>query len=197
MMAPGAGPGAHPPPAGRVSGWRQFARALTRFNTVMGYASGLVIVLASLVIVFEVAVRYYFKWATDWEIEFCIMLLIIATFMSAGYTQLHRGHVTIEVLEHILPRRINRWRLRASDILSLLFVVCVAGSAWYLVAESVADGRASNSAWAPKLWPAYTFMAVGMTTLALQLLVQMIDDWAGKKVPAAQAARVDAAARSA
>jgi TRAP-type C4-dicarboxylate transport system permease small subunit len=125
------------------------------------------------------------------------MLLIIATFMSAAYTQLHRGHVTIEVLEHILPRRINRWRLRTSDILSLVFVVCVAGSAWYLVAESVVDGRASNSAWAPKLWPPYAFMAVGMTMLALQLVVQMIDDWALEEAPEAQAAGVDAAARSA
>ena len=174
MTAPGsAGPDAHPPAAGGVSAWRRFATGLTRFNTVMGYTSGIVIVLASLVIVFEVAVRYYFKWATDWEIEFCIMLLIVATFMSAAYTQLHRGHVTIEVLEHILPRRLNRWRLRASDMLSLLFVVCVAGSAWHLVAESVMDGRASNSAWAPKLWPAYLVHGVGMTTLALQLVVQI------------------------
>ena len=163
----------------------------------MGYASGVVIVVASLVIVFEVLVRYYWKWATDWEIEFCIMLLIVATFMSAAYTQLHRGHVSIEVLDHVLPGRVNRWRLRASDLLSLLFIVCVAGSAWHMVAEAVADGRASNSAWAPKLWPPYAFMAIGMSTLGLQLLVQMVDGWAGHARAAKQDANVDLPTRAA
>ena len=105
----------------------------------------------------------------------CVILLIIATFMSAAYTQLKRGHVTIEVLEHVpsrapeplaLPGR--RHPVASSSAPSSPPTVALLLEAW-------TDGRVSNSTWAPKLWIPYLFMAVGMSMLALQQLVQIIE----------------------
>ncbi len=101
--------------------------------------------------------------------------------MSAGYTQLERGHVTIEVLEHVLSPRANRWRYLIGDGLSLLFCAFVAWNAWEFFREALEDGRVTESTWAPKLWVPYLFMAIGMSALSLQLMVQIVDSVVGWK----------------
>jgi TRAP-type C4-dicarboxylate transport system permease small subunit len=164
-----------PAEVGGCSIWRRFAQAVKGFNVLTGYLSGITIVVTSIIICYGVVMRYYFLSSIGWMLEMSIFLLIIATFMSAGYTQLLRGHVTIEVLEHILSSRANKWRYLIGDALSLVFCTFVAWNAWEFFHEAFEDGRVTNSTWGPKLWVPYSFMAIGMTALSLQLLVQTVD----------------------
>lgn len=155
--------------------WKLFGRSVIAANTFAGYLSGVVIVLCAAILVYEVAVRYWLGWATDWEIEFSIIALIIATFMSAGFTQITRGHVGIEVLDVILSERANKYRYLLSDFLSLLFCLFIAWKSWMLFHEAWLSGERSNSSWEPVLWPGYLSMGLGMTLLSLQLIVQLGD----------------------
>ncbi len=171
-----------PAEVGGRSVWRHFAQAVKGFNVLTGYLSGITIVVTSVIVCYGVVMRYYFASSMDWGLELSIFLLIIATFMSAGYTQLQRGHVTIEVLEHLLSSRASKWRYLIGDALSLLFCAFLAWNSWEYFREAYTDGRVTNSTWAPRLWIPYIFMAIGTTALSLQLLVQIVDaliDWKG------------------
>ena len=155
--------------------WNQFARGVNAVGALMGYLSGFAIVACTCILVFEVVVRYWLAWPTDWEIEMSIMLLIVATFMGAAFTQASNGHVGIEVLDSLLSARANRWRNALGDTLSLAFCTFVAWHSWKFFYEAWSDGKMSNTAWGPQLWPVYLSMALGMSLLSLQLLVQIGD----------------------
>lgn len=174
-------PGMNPGGVGGRSVWRRFAQTVKAFNLLTGYLSGITIVVTSVVVCYGVVMRYFFSSPIDWGLELSIFLLIIATFMSAGYTQLQRGHVAIEVLDHILSPRANKWRYLIGDALSLVFCAVLTWNSWEFFHEAFQDGRVTNSTWGPRLWIPYIFMAIGMTALSLQLLVQIVDALVGWK----------------
>jgi TRAP-type C4-dicarboxylate transport system permease small subunit len=87
------------------------------------------------------------------------------------------------VLDHVLTPRANRWRYLVGDVLSLVFCAVLTWNSWEFFHEAFQDGRVTGSTWGPRLWIPYIFMAIGMTALSLQLLVQIVDTlvgWKGK-----------------
>ena len=154
--------------------FNRLSAALAALNTRLGYVAALLLVLAAAGISAGIVIRTTTGIPTDWEIPLSVLALIAATFLSAGYTQLKRGHVSIEVLEHVLPARVNHWRFLLGDLLSLAFCGFVAWNAWQLTHHAWTEGHRLDGAFDPKLWPVYALMALGMTTLSLQLLTQLL-----------------------
>lgn len=155
--------------------YRVMGRGLCRFNRSMAIFSALLILAATVVLTYEVITRYFLQMANDWVIELCIFLLIAATFLAAGYTQAERGHVGIEIMDEVLSPGWNRVRRLIGDFLSLVVVGFIARNAWHFTVEAYTGQWATSSTWAPPLWIPYALMAFGLTTLSLQMVVQIID----------------------
>jgi|SRR5947209_3041031 len=149
------------------------ARALAMVNYVVVIVASVALLLASFVLTYSVITRYFLKLSTDWQDETSVFLIIGAVFMSAAAVQARRGHVGIEAVAALLSDRANAVRQVLVDIVAMLFCGYFAWKSWTLLHEAWAENYHSGSTWAPPLWIPYSLMAVGMTLLTLQLLLQI------------------------
>jgi TRAP-type C4-dicarboxylate transport system permease small subunit len=136
--------------------------------------SAVAIGTAACILTWEATARYLFKIPSDWQDESSVFLLVGATFLSAAWVQERRGHVGIQALGAILSPHADGVRRYISDVASLFFCAFFSWKSWTLLHEALRDGQTSNSSFAAPLWIPYGCMAVGMTLVALQLLLQVL-----------------------
>lgn len=146
--------------------------ALDWLNRQVLRLSMLALLLASCVLTYSVVTRYVLKSSTDWQDEAAVFLLVGATFMCTAYVQSLRGHVGIEALAGLLPPGVNTVRMILVDVISTLFCTFFSWKSWSLFHEAWTEGQTTSSSFAPPLWIPYSLMAVGMSVLTLQLLLQ-------------------------
>jgi TRAP-type C4-dicarboxylate transport system permease small subunit len=153
-------------------------------NRVVVAVSSVALVVAAGVLTYSVLSRYFFHFSTDWQDELSVFLIVGAVFMSSASVQARRGHVAIEALSSVLPAGVNRVRQRLVDVASLVFCGYFAWKSWTLLEEAWVDNYHSSSTWGPPLWIPYSLMAVGMTLLSLQLLLQVTMPPSRRRPPA-------------
>jgi TRAP-type C4-dicarboxylate transport system permease small subunit len=157
---------------GRLNRW------LDRINAVLMALSGVAAGTAGLVLTWEVAGRYFFQIPSFWQDELSIFLLVGATFFSAAWIQARRGHVGIDALRHILPPAADRIRAALADGISLAFCLFFTWKCWTLFDEAWEEDQITSTPWGPPLTIPYGVMALGMSLLSLQLLLQVVGRFA-------------------
>ena len=150
------------------------AGLLAGINRIIVILSSIALMLAACVLTYSVIVRYFLKISTDWQDEMSVFLIVGAVFMSAAAVQSRRGHVAIEAIVGLLPPRVNAVRQWLVDAASVMFCGFFAWKSWTLLDEAWTEDYHSGSTWGPPLWIPYSLMAVGMTLLSLQLLLQVV-----------------------
>jgi TRAP-type C4-dicarboxylate transport system permease small subunit len=148
--------------------------ALQKLNHGLMTLSMIALVLTALVLTYSVVSRYFFHAPTDWQDEASVFMLVGVTFFTTAFVQYHRGHIGIEAIAGLLPRRVNAVRLFVVDLASTLFCAFFTWKSWLLFHEAWVEGQTTSSTFAPPLWIPYSMMAAGITLLTLQLLLQTL-----------------------
>jgi TRAP-type C4-dicarboxylate transport system permease small subunit len=153
-----------------TTGFERFMAPVNYFVTII---SSIGLVVASFVLTYSVASRYFFHFSTDWQDEFSVFLIVGAVFMSSAAVQARRGHVAIEAVSAMMLPRANRIRLFLVDIATLVFCVYFSWKSWILLHEAIVEGYRTSSTWQPPLWIPYSLMTCGMALLSIQLILQV------------------------
>nr|WP_229505204.1 TRAP transporter small permease [Massilia mucilaginosa] len=168
-MAPAKGPAVPDNPT-----LAKISRLLDRLNSLLLLLSMWALVITALVLTYSVVSRYFFKLPTDWQDEAAVFMLVGVTFFCTGYVQSYRGHIGIEALSSLLPPKLNAVRLFLVDLISCLFCAFFSWKSWTLFHEAWVDGQTTSSTFAPPLWIPYGMMALGISILTLQILIQVL-----------------------
>jgi TRAP-type mannitol/chloroaromatic compound transport system permease small subunit len=156
---------------------KRLARWIDTVNEWVGRTSCVLIILLTVLICYQVFRRYVLRAPTIWEFETCLYMYGVFFILGMGYTQLKKGHVSID----LLPERLSP---RGEVILSilgtiLLFFPFIAVMLWQSVdfaARSWEMAERSATSWAPPLYPIKAVMPLGFLLLALQGVADILRD---------------------
>ncbi len=181
---PGAAAARPAVPACAPVAW--LAAILQGYHRVAVFLGMMALLVTSCILTYSVVVRYFFHQPTDWQDEASVFMLVGVIFLCSAHVQSLRGHIGIEALAGLLSPLANRIRMFIVDLLSFVFCAFFTWKSWTLFHEAWVEGQTTSSTFAPPLWIPYSLMALGMTMLTLQLLVQVLVRITGT-VPAQQA----------
>jgi TRAP-type C4-dicarboxylate transport system permease small subunit len=149
-------------------------RYIDRLSELAGYASAVLILVSMLVVCYGVFLRYVLGASTVWQLELSTYFLMFAAFVGGAYGLKHGDHVNLSLIVDRLPGNTRLYVQLVASILGFLFVVIVAVIGYVLWWETTQSGRTSGTAWNVPLTYPYLIVPLGMTLIALQYLVIVV-----------------------
>jgi len=152
---------------------RAVCRAVDGLSVALAVVAALLLALAAIVVTWSVFWRAT-GHSTWWEIEFSVYMMVASLFLASPYTLKTHGHVGVDLLAHYLPQRL---RFRVAVVVSVIGLLVCAYLAWLgagLAWDSYLKGETTGSTWAPKKWPLFAMLPLGLGLTALQYAVELL-----------------------
>jgi len=148
----------------------KFLDGIDRLNAKVGAFSKWLIVILTLILVYEVILRYIFNAPTIWAFDFSYMVGGSFFTLGMGYTLLKNAHVRIDIVSSKFSKRVQA---TIDIIISLILFFPSFGLLFYhlipYVYDSWATGEKSlESFWRPPIYPFKTVLLISVVFLLLQ-----------------------------
>ena len=148
---------------------------LKKLNTTLGKIEtgllcGIVAMMVGLAIL-KIVLRYVFHTSLLWSDVMLQHLTLWLCFLGAALATCERRHISIDVLNRVLPKNITRWSTLIVDSLGLLVVSILA----YYGFEFLGDERQSPAVLIGSipLWWAKAIIPFGFVLIGVHLILQL------------------------
>ena len=132
--------------------------------------------ILTIIIVWEVTLRYIFNFPTIWAHELSSMVFGAMVILSGAYTLRHHGHVNMDLFYSAMSKRGKALMDIITFPLFLIFLIALLWHGWEFAIRSYAGGEVSISDWRPLLWPIKIVLPIGVFLLLLQGLANFISN---------------------
>ena len=154
----------------------KFIKFIDRINELVGKTVSYLVVPLTMIVVFEVIMRYAFDAPTLWAWDVNMYLGGLMTVLGAGYAHLYKSHVSVEFL-------MEKWsppkKVLLELILSPLIILPLAILGWYgfeAAWQSVKINEHYSSLWEPPIYPLRMAIPIGAVLFLLQAISRFIGD---------------------
>lgn len=152
---------------------RVLEQIVSLINIGLAWIAGLSLVLMILLIVFN-GIKRVFSAPFSGTTEVAGWLGAIAISFALGYTQLHHGHVDIDLLVQKFPKRLQKFVSIVVTLASLLFFMVVG---WQLIQYgfSLMEGNNVSQTLRISFYPLVCLTSLGFFGLTLALFKDLVD----------------------
>lgn len=153
---------------------KSYIRAVSNISRALAALATFLLILAMLAVCQMIFVRYILREATTWQNDFVVFSATAAIFVGAPYVLLKKGHVGVDVIEHLVSD-VTRLKLRLAGCwLGLAFCGIMLVASWINFQEAWVNEWTAPTVWAPPLWIPYSAVPIGFAMLCLQYVAEIL-----------------------
>ncbi len=153
----------------------RISRVIDRATAFIGQSVTWLILLSVLVSAANATSRKLFSLSSNAWLELQWYLFAGAYLLAAAYTLQRNGHVRIDIISNLLPRRIRDWiDIFGHAVMLLPFSVLMVWEITPWFVESYRIGEVSANYGGLILWPAKGLLLAGFFLLAVQAVSEII-----------------------
>ncbi|MDR0852640.1 MAG: TRAP transporter small permease [Clostridiales Family XIII bacterium] len=154
---------------------------LKKFNKICGYIAGALVLIAALVIIYDVISRYAFNAPSLYAPYISAFLILGSAFIGTAYAMQSGGHVYVEIFVDKLKPLPRKICFTIGYVMSLVFVGALTRACWQFSLKAVDAGwRAQGNLPIPSVI-LYGIMTFGAAVLFITIIYKMIQMWRGKE----------------
>lgn len=154
---------------------KKLSTAIDLFNRKTGEWSALLIIPLTVIVIYEVILRYVFDAPTIWGFEATTFIYGVHFMLGLAYTDLMDGHVKVDIFTaKMKPEKQAAMIIIANLIIFLPVFSCMTFWSWLYALTSVQQRELNSTSWAPAIWPMKLIMAVSFSFLLIQGISSML-----------------------
>lgn len=140
-----------------------------------GLVGAVCLFVVTLITFYEVVARYVFNSPTTWSLDYCIYLVMWATFIGAAYTLMSHGHIKVEVLVEKFSAKSQKYLKIFVYCLALLFCIVLTYTGIVSCLDAYRYKEVTLSYTRTPLYVPMSAIVAGGTLLILEIIRQLIE----------------------
>lgn len=149
-------------------------REIDRISEKVAILASFLTFIMMLLVVYEVASRYFANRPTVWSMELCQFTFTYIIALGGAYTLKTDGHVSVDILYSRLGPRVQSIIDVVTTTMVIVFLITLVWQTGIMSVEALTGSEHTGTAFNPPTFPAKVIIPIGVFIFILQAVALLI-----------------------